>query len=258
MPRIPLTDTEKQLVDAYTNILEKPFVDKYEDRWEDETFDRAVDQFKTRAMEIGFADPFELLSLFKIESYEAVRAQLKRGPAPCFRPGWKSPILGHKIDPLAITAMCKHISGPVFRGEERVVVLDMWASWCDPCLQSGPGVSQLADEFAGKIAFIGINNESMFGATRPPEEDLLVTFLEEHRDDFRYTIMLDNAEGFAKDAIYKTSGYKAIPCSVLLVDGVVVFVGSPMESFQTVVEQALESIAPPSSSPTSSRSSREE
>jgi hypothetical protein len=128
-PSTPLTETEKLLIDSYTNILNKPFEDKYEDKWDDDAFDRAVDQFKSRAQEIGFADPFELLARFKIESYETIRAELKKGPAPCFRPGWKSPILGNRIDPNVVLSRCDHVSGPRYTGQERIVVLDFWASW---------------------------------------------------------------------------------------------------------------------------------
>ncbi|KAF9930000.1 hypothetical protein FBU30_001019 [Linnemannia zychae] len=248
MPSPPLTDTEKQLIDAYNTILEKPFVDKYEDRWEDEPFDRAIDLFKSRAQEIGFADPFELLSRFKIESYETVRAQHKKGPALCFRQGWKSPILGSRIDPMVIASKCEHLAGPVFTGKERIVVLDFWASWCDPCLQAGPEVSQLAEEYAGQVAFLGINNESMFqkGAViQPPNLDRVLAFVEEHQEEFRYTILIDNAEGFAKDAVYRTAEYKGIPCAVLLVDGIVHYVGSPIETLRPALEQALESISYP-------------
>jgi hypothetical protein len=63
-------------------------------------------------------------------------------------------------------------------------------------------VSQLAEEFAGQVAFLGINNESMFqkGAiTQPPNLDRVIAFVEEHQDVFRYTILIDNAEGFAKE-----------------------------------------------------------
>ncbi|KAI8345712.1 hypothetical protein B0O80DRAFT_472160 [Mortierella sp. GBAus27b] len=239
----PLTETEKLLIDAYTTILNKPFEDKYEDMWEDEPFDRAIDQFKSRAQEIGFADPFELLSRFNIESYEAIRAQLKKGPPMCFRPGWRSPILGTRVDPRVIAAKCQYISGPPFKGDERIVVLDFWASWCDPCVQSGPEVSQLAEDFEGRVAILGINNESIFGMTKPPNMDLLASFLDEHPEEFRYTVLVDDAEGFAKDAVYKPSGYRGIPCAVLLVDGIVEYVGTPLETFRSVLEQAVEAVS---------------
>ncbi|KAF9091840.1 hypothetical protein BGX23_004830 [Mortierella sp. AD031] len=175
MPSQPLTDTEKQLIDAYNTILEKPFVDKYEDRWEDEPFDRAIDLFK-----------------------------------------------------------------------------------CDPCLQAGPEVSQLAEEFAGRVAFLGINNESMFqkdAITTPPNMDRIIAFVEEHQDEFRYTILIDNAEGFAKYAVYRPAGYRGIPCAVLLVDGIVQYVGSPIDTLRPALEQALESISSSSTTPSRSASS---
>ncbi|KAG0002610.1 hypothetical protein BGZ80_000125 [Entomortierella chlamydospora] len=252
----PLSDTEKLLIDAYKTILNKPFENMYEEKWQDEPFDRAIDQFKSRAQEIGFSDPFELLSRFNIQSYDAIRAELKKGPAMCFRPGWRSPIINSRVDPMVIASKCDYVSGPRFNGDERVVVLDFWASWCGPCAQAGPELSELSEEYAGRIAFIGINNDSIFSITKPPNMERLNTFLDSHQGEFRYTIMVDSADGFAKDAVYKPSGYRGIPCAVVLVDGVVVFVGSPLSDFRPVLEQALESVS--LSSRSSSRSPREE
>ncbi|KAF9398515.1 hypothetical protein BGZ94_005981 [Podila epigama] len=73
--------------------------------------------------------------------------------------------------------------------------------------------------------------------------ELLNSFIEEHEEDFQYTVVVDNAEGFAKDTVYKASGYRAIPCAVMLVDGIVKYVGSPLLTFRSVLEEAVASIS---------------
>src|SRR5690349_1673840 len=61
---------------------------------------------------------------------------------------------------------------------------------CGPCVRAGPELSELSEKYAGRVAIVGVNNESMF---RPRDEDLSVvtSFLEEHKKDFRYTIYVD-------------------------------------------------------------------
>ena len=76
---------------------------------------------------------------------------------------------------------------------------------CEPCLETGPELSDLADEFSGRLALVGINNESVFGETKAPNREKLCNFLEENSDGFRYTIVIDNAEGHAKES--KLSSY---------------------------------------------------
>ncbi|MAQ18880.1 MAG: hypothetical protein CMN30_29295 [Sandaracinus sp.] len=45
----------------------------------------------------------------------------------------------------------------------EVVVLDFWASWCPPCVRSIPILNELADRYEGRVAFYGVNVESMTG-----------------------------------------------------------------------------------------------
>jgi hypothetical protein len=61
-------------------------------------------------------------------------------------------------------------------------------------------MSDLADEFEGRISVVGINNESIFGDTKPGDVDQLNEFLDDNREGFRYTIYIDNDEGHAKES----------------------------------------------------------
>jgi len=45
----------------------------------------------------------------------------------------------------------------------RPVVVNVWASWCGPCIEEAPGLARLARQFQ-RIQFIGVNVSDQRGA----------------------------------------------------------------------------------------------
>lgn len=43
--------------------------------------------------------------------------------------------------------------------EDRVVVIDFWATWCPPCVASIPHLNELAETFGDRAAFVAISSE---------------------------------------------------------------------------------------------------
>lgn len=46
----------------------------------------------------------------------------------------------------------------------KVVVIDVWATWCGPCVQMTPGLAKLHAKYAGKLEIVGLNVDEEVGA----------------------------------------------------------------------------------------------
>ncbi|UZJ30727.1 TlpA family protein disulfide reductase [Streptomyces endophytica] len=57
----------------------------------------------------------------------------------------------------------------------KIVILNVWGSWCGPCIAEAPNFAKVAKETSGKgVQFIGIN-------TRDSEKSQATSFEEEHK-----------------------------------------------------------------------------
>ncbi|MFP3871353.1 MAG: thioredoxin [Candidatus Natronoplasma sp.] len=47
-----------------------------------------------------------------------------------------------------------------FIDDNKYVVVDLWASWCSPCIQMNPIIEELAENYDGKVRFAKVNIEN--------------------------------------------------------------------------------------------------
>ena len=88
--------------------------------------------------------------------------------------------------------------------KDRVVIVDFWATWCIPCVQSMPKIQKLAEKFADQpLTVVGINQDAR-GKEKKVEE-----FLKDKKITFRQFLDPSNKLGRK----YKVSG---IPCTFLI------------------------------------------
>ena len=65
----------------------------------------------------------------------------------------------------------------------KVSVVDLWATWCEPCLSEIPKFNKMAEEFQGKdVQIIGITLESPYEKIKPTVKE----------NNMKYTVLVGN------------------------------------------------------------------
>ena len=116
------------------------------------------------------------------------------------------------------------VTGETFRLSDyagKIVVVDLWATWCPPCVASMPYLQQLSEEYADQVVILGVNcgdkaaTVQSFvadkGYTFPIaiDEDLDILYNYFYTDGIPYTVFIDTEGNLAYthlgggDAVYQ-------------------------------------------------------
>ncbi len=111
----------------------------------------------------------------------------------------------------------------------KVYVVEFWATWCGPCVQNMPHLSELQEKYAKKgVTIIGISDEKL---------DMVTSFLKKeyasdkkiHDQRARYTLAADPDESSDK-AYMKAARQMGIPTAFLVgKTGLIEWIGHPVE-----------------------------
>jgi len=82
----------------------------------------------------------------------------------------------------------------------KVVVIDVWSTWCDPCKREFPNLVQLHQQYSGKVACISVDIDYYGSQDEPPESfrGQVLEFLSEQGATFQNVISSDADEDVLK------------------------------------------------------------
>lgn len=122
---------------------------------------------------------------------------------------------------------------------DRLYVLEFWATWCGPCIGAMPHLSDMSDKYKDKATFIGVNVWERTG-DKPYESSLpnVTRFVNSSANRIRYNIITDNNAQDMANAWLKPAGINSIPTTFIVSKGEIVWIGNPA-GLDNVIEPIL-------------------
>ena len=120
-------------------------------------------------------------------------------PAMAFAAGL--PAVGMEAPDFEVTLL----DGEIFRMSEqrgKVVLINIWATWCGPCVSEMPDINQLAQDYAEDLVVIGINCGE--------DEQTVADFVSENGYTYRFAA---DTEYYISGMLYPTTG---IPYTIVV------------------------------------------
>lgn len=146
--------------------------------------------------------------------------------------------VGDPAPPLVIAKWAK--GAPVASlGNGSVNVVEFWATWCGPCKQSIPHLTELAKKYQS-ANFIGVDSfEHEPDATKCyPKVEKFVTDMGEKMD---YHVAIDGVDGTMGKTWMEAAGQGGIPTAFVVgKDGKIAWIGHPMMGLDEVVGKVID------------------
>ncbi len=137
------------------------------------------------------------------------------------------------------------VKGKPIKGFEKgkVYVVEFWATWCGPCKQSIPHLTELAKKYNGKATFTGV---SVWEKNAPKGEyktytEKVQAFVKDWGAKMDYNVAADDEKGIMADTWMKAAEQNGIPTAFVIdKDGKIAWIGHPMGDLDRVVGEVVD------------------
>lgn len=134
-------------------------------------------------------------------------------------------------DPAPAVKVGKWVKGgPVKIEPGKTYVIEFWATWCGPCRQSIPHLTELAKKFKGKVTFAGV---SIW------ERGDVAKFVKDMGSKMDYNVATDTSDNFMATNWMSAAGENGIPTAFVVYKGKVAWIGHPMGELESVLDKIV-------------------
>ncbi|MBE7558764.1 redoxin domain-containing protein [bacterium] len=134
--------------------------------------------------------------------------------------------VGDAAPPLSVATWVRgQAVDPAKDASPRVYVVEFWATWCAPCRQSIPHLSQLQEKYKDKVTIVGISDE---------KPETVRPFVEQMK--MAYTVGIDPSGATHKAWM---EGVPGIPHAFAVQAGRILWAGHPMGGLEEALARVL-------------------
>jgi thiol-disulfide isomerase/thioredoxin len=121
----------------------------------------------------------------------------------------------------------------------KVYVVEFWATWCGPCKENIPHLTELASKFAGQVSIAGIDIWETMDKRDTDYQSRVSSFVTKEGAQMNYIVGVDDAKSDTANAWMKAAGEGGIPESFVIgKDGKIAWIGHA-QGLAEVVPQVL-------------------
>lgn len=122
----------------------------------------------------------------------------------------------------------------------KVYVVEFWATWCGPCKENIPRLTDLAKKYAGQATIAGIDIWERTDAGDTKYADRVAAFVKSQGTRMDYLVGMDDAKATIANAWMKAAGEGGIPMSFVIGrDGHIAWMGH-VDGLEAVLPKVLD------------------